>query len=417
MNGPRITAGLRGAFWDPSKLPSDMRTSVHALQTVDGAVTTGVLYAQGNERTVVCIMHPREFVPQHYLVPEILGGGAAVWVQAPRTIGSDLRLEHENSVLEVSAGCEFLRASGFERIVLLGNSGGASMYALYNQQSLKDPAARIARTPAGRPVQLNVAALPEIDGMVFVSAHPGQGALLSTCIDGSLIDESDPFSVDETLSPFANGNGFGDPPTSARYSDSFLQRYRVAQQARVARIDALARADVERRAHHRNRFKRSPNAVDASQASFASVLQIWRTDADPRCYDLSLDPSERRYGSLWGSNPAQSNFGSIGFARLCTAESWMSSWSTTTSNASMALCGPSIEQPVLLVEYSADNSVFPGDVDAIYASIGAVDKQRVRAHGDHHGHSLGPDYPDGRAVAGHAIREWLRTKFPTRSSQ
>lgn len=47
------------------------------------------------------------------------------------------------------------------------------------------------------------------------------------------------------------------------------------------------------------------------------IMTIRRTNADLRCFDLSLDPSDRKYGSLWGSDPYTSNYGSAGFARSC----------------------------------------------------------------------------------------------------
>ena len=67
-------------------------------------------------------MHPREMVVANYVVPEILKGGAAVWMLGPRTIGNDLRLEHETALLDLAAGQLFLRdVADFERCVLLGN--------------------------------------------------------------------------------------------------------------------------------------------------------------------------------------------------------------------------------------------------------------------------------------------------------
>ena len=50
-----------------------------------------------------------------YIVPEILKGGAAVWMMGPRTVGNDLRLEHETALLDLAAGQKFLRdVAGFD---------------------------------------------------------------------------------------------------------------------------------------------------------------------------------------------------------------------------------------------------------------------------------------------------------------
>jgi len=136
---------------------------------------------------------------------------------------------------------------------------------------------------------------------------------------------------------------------------------------------------------------------------------VWRTDADPRCFDLSLDPSDRKWGTVWGNDPIASNFGSIGFARSCTAESWLSTWSGLSSNASFEKCGPAIEQPALMIDYTGDNTVFPSDAAAIFASLRTRDKSRRSIRGNHHGQPLAEGEPSGQLAAGQAIQEFLRS--------
>jgi hypothetical protein len=407
----RVTAGLRGASWDPALVPSDMRTSVHPMTTTDGAPVLGYLHARGGERTAVFIMHPRELLVSHYLVPILVGAGYACWVQGPRTVGNDLRLEHELAVHDVAAGMVKLKELGFDYIVLLGNSGGASLFAFYNQQSLRDDAARIANTPGGRPTKLAGAPLPAADGFIFVAPHPGQGKLLLGMIDPSVTDEHDPLSVDDALFPFSAENGFR-PGTEggAHYAPNFLERYRSAQRDRVARIDDHARALIRERMAEKKALK-SGASGDPLKANFSGVFEVWRTDADPRCFDLSLDPSDRRWGSVWGADPMVSNVGSVGFARVCTPESWLSTWSGLSSNASFDLCGDAIEQPVLMIEYSGDNSVFPSDLNAIFESIRSGDKARQRIRGNHHGQSLRIGEPNGQEIAGATVVAWLHERF------
>jgi len=407
----RETAGFRNAGWTMGGLPEGTVVSVLPLKTLDGAATNCFLYARGRPRTVVCIMHPREFLASHYMVPALVEAGFAAFAQAPRSVGSDLRLEHEIALLDVAAGMSFLRESGFERVVLLGNSGGAGLYAFYNQQSLLAPADRIARTPAGRPTRLADAVMPVADAMVLLSPHPGQGALLMAGIDPSVVEEGDPMSVDPSLDPFDPTNGYADD--GARYDPAFLERYRRAQRDRIVRLDASARAMVERRREAARQTKEGRS--DARRAAaYQEVFCVWRTDADPRAWDLSLDPSDRRRGSLWGSDPFKSNWGGVGFGRICTPESWLSTWSGLTSNATMARCGPAIEQPTLMVEYTGDQAVFPGDVDEIFDAIGAPAKDRLRFRGDHHGQPIARGEPAGREAAAAAITEWIGDTVETR---
>ena len=254
--------------------------------------------------------------------------------------------------------------------------------------------------------------MPLVDGFVLVSPHPGQGKLLQSMIDPSLTDESDAFSIDPELFPFSKENGYRRAEEGgARYAPEFIERYRRAQAARVSRLDDSARELIRLRMAAKKRMKERPCLSDAMVSSHQHIFQVWRTDADLRCFDLSLDPSDRRFGSVWGSRPMASNVGSVGFARNCTPESWLSTWSGLSSNASFEKCGPAITQAVLMIEYSGDNSVFPSDLDAIFDSLGSTDKQRTRMRGNHHGQSLTLDEPNGQDLAGAAAVEWLQAKF------
>lgn len=405
------TAGLRATHWAGDRLPEGVSLTAHALTTGDGAAVTGFLFRSGGERTVVCTMHPREMVVTNYIVPEVLQGGCALWIQAPRSVGNDLRLEHELALQDLAAGQRFLRdEAAFEHRVLLGTSGGGPLAAFYCQQAALRADLRILRTPGGRPTRLERTDLPEPDGVIFLSAHLGQGRLMQNVIDPSVVDETDPFSIDPALSAFNPENGYVKAPNSSSYDASFLARYRQAQLERVERIDAFAREQVHRKQEARRRLKETAAADDAALAAFSPIFQVWRTDADPRCFDLSLDPSDRAYGSLWGANQVASNYGSIGFGRVCTPEGWLSNWSSLSSNAGMERCAPDVGQPTLMIEYTGDNSVFPSDADTIFDAIGAADKTRCKVHGNHHGKPIAEGAPNGQLVAGERIRTWLEDK-------
>ncbi|MES2415246.1 MAG: alpha/beta hydrolase [Pseudomonadota bacterium] len=411
---PRPTAGLRGASWNVDRLPAGMRTTVAAVPTHDGAQITGYLHACGGEKTVVVIMHPRELLVTHYLVPYIVAAGYACWVQGPRTVGNDIRLEHEVALLDVAAGLQHLQTLGFDKTVLLGNSGGASLFAFYNQQASLGPEQRLSRTPGMRPVKLGEAPMPAVDGLVFVAPHPGQGRLLMNCIDPSVTDEARPLQLDATLNPFLEANGFRPRPQSSQYTPAFAERYRAAQRARVARIDASAKKVIADRLAARGRAKAGGSEQDTMEGAFNAIFEVWRTDADLRAFDLTMDASDRRWGTVWGADPAASNLGAVGFGRVCTAESWLSTWSGLASNASFDKCGAAITQPALMVYYTGDNTVFPSDADEIYSQIAAKDKARVNVKGNHHGHALAAGDVWPQDVAGAAIAGWLQARFPVR---
>ncbi|GJH14217.1 alpha/beta hydrolase [Caballeronia novacaledonica] len=408
-----VTAGLRGANWDPALMRRPYKVVPYALQTADGQKTLGFLFSRtGTEKTVVSIMHPREMSVTHYLVPSVLDAGCACWVQGPRSIGNDLRLEHEIALLDVAAGMSHLRALDFKNIVLLGNSGGGALYAFYNQQSNLAPEARIRRTPGGRPTGLSEAEMPTADGLILVSPHPGQGTILLNSLDPSVGDENDPMSVDSALDPFSAENGYDLEARRGHYSQEFVQRYKAAQIVRAEKLDAHSRELIARKQEARKRVKDGiASASERRVAGYAPIFQVWRTDADLRAWDTSIDPSDRKVGSLWGNDPFTSNWGSVAFGRVVTPESWLSTWSGLSSNASFAKCASSIEAPTLLLEYTGDQCAYPEDFERIYSDIAAKDKSRVKVRGNHHGMALTRDDPSGREVAGQHIGTWLDRTF------
>jgi pimeloyl-ACP methyl ester carboxylesterase len=405
------SAGFLNTDWSPRDVPDGTVTRNVALRTADNSAVTGSLYIRGKVDTVVCVMHPREFMACHYLIPDIVESGCAAWSQGSRSVGNDLRLEHETALFDVAAGLNFLRSKGLKKIVLLGNSGGASLYSFYVQQSSLAASRRLQLTPGGRPTKLDSLTMPEIDGFVFVAPHPGQGQLLMGCIDPSVTDERDPLSVDPLFDALDPQNGFSEPPRSSKYSAEFLDRYRIGQRARVARLDAIAKNLISNRMVARKAAKAGGDEKLRRLGAHTPIMTIWRTDADPRCFDLSIDPSDRGYGTLWGKDPRSANYGAVGFARNCTPEAWLSTWSALSSNAALSKTAPSIEQPTLLVEYTGDVSTFPSVAKEIFASIGASQKSHIRIRGDHHGRALTPGEELGRIIAGQKIRDWLREQF------
>jgi len=400
-----------GIDWYPQSPPADTETNAFTLRTEDGAAVLGTLYVRGKPRNVACLMHPREYFGAHYLVPALLESGMAVWTQGARSIGNDLRLEHEQAVVDAAAGIDFLRRRGFEKIVLIGNSGGSGVYSYYIQQSSLAPEQRLAKSVVGKPTGFDKVSMPPVDGMIYLAPHPGQGRLLMGCIDPSVTDEHDALSVDPELDPFNPDNGYVAEPGKSRYAPDFIERYRKAQRARVERLDEVARRLIERRQSARRQVKEGgAERALRLQAAHTPIMTVWRTDADLRCLDLTLDPSDRAPGSIWGSDPLVSNYGAVGFGRLCSPESWLSTWSGVSSHAALEKTAPSVTMPTLLVEYTGDQTTFPLQVQEIFSWIGAGDKQHVRVRGDHHGRPFAGEEESGRSAAAKSMTDWLASR-------
>ncbi|GAA1141946.1 hypothetical protein GCM10009630_45650 [Kribbella jejuensis] len=387
--------------------PENVETTVHQLTTSDGATVSGVLRVPPGARTVVTLMHPRQDVTHHASVPYLLRYGYAVWTQGSRSPNNDLNLLHEQAIVDFAAGHVRLRELGFERVVCLGHSGGATLAAFYCQQAGLSPGARLTATPAGRPVPLGETEMPLPDGCVFMAPHPGQGALLLRVIDPSVVDESDPLSVDPSLDPFAAANGFVPAPESTSYDAQFVAAYRAAQAARVARIDERALEWVAESRTANRAFKTSDAVADRRRAIAPRLLTTYRTDADLRNVDLSLDPNERPYGSLFGRRPDLTNYGLVGFARIATAEAWLSTWSANTTNADFARCAPGVTVPSLLLELTGDQASFPADIARFRAALATDDVAVASVPGTHFGGPLSEGAPTGTELAAQAIADWL----------
>lgn len=407
-SGTRLGAGRYIVAAEP---PASTVTSVHELTTADGAKVSGVLRSVPGSTTVVAVTHPRLDTTHHVLVPELLARGYAVWTQGTRSVNNDIALVHEQALLDVAAGQVFLRERGFGSVVTLGHSGGGTLFAFYHEQAGAAPDDRLSRTPAGRPVDLASAAMPLPDGAVFLAPHPGQGALLMRSIDPSVADESDPMSVDPSLDPFAPANGFVDAPGNSHYAPEFVERYRRAQRDRVARLDARARERVEDAAAARRRHAETGDPADRRASIAPRILTVYRTDADLRFTDLTLDPNDRPYGSLFGRRPDLTNYGLVGFARLATPEAWLSTWSGLSSRADFLRCAPGVTAPTLFVELTGDQACFPADARAMIDALGATTTAHERVAGTHFGGPIAEGAPTGASLAAVVIGDWLDATF------
>jgi len=401
---------------DPS-----VRQEPVTLEALDGGVSSGILYPADGAKTVVCFMHPKADMSRHYAIPVLVDAGYAAFGHNSRWPNNDELCVHETLLLDVAAGVRCLRGRGFTNIIACGNSGGGSLYAFYQAQAVTPPAERLTRTPAGDPIDLT-GDLPPFDAYINLAAHLGEGQILMHMIDPSVTDETDPLSCDPALDPFNPDNGYRQPPESSTYAPAFVERYRAAQRARVARLDATARELLQRRRSARETIAGNDFADrawhDQAHALRGAVLcpymVVYRTEADLRAFDLSLDPSERDAGSLFSYRPDLTNYMEFGFARVQTPRAWLSTWSGLSSNADVVANAAKIAVPSLVLYYRGDNGIFPSDARAVYEALAAADKQLASAPGDHYGFAVGTQERTGAPQALARVVTWLRERFPAR---
>jgi len=407
------------------ELPADVRYRVERIVPDDGIPSRGILYWRGpaTPRTVVYLMHPRSDFSQHYAIPALVDHGYAAFGHASRWVNNDAAMIHETVLLEIAAGMRLLRERyGFRHVVLLGNSGGGSLFAYYQAQATTPPPGRVSRTPAGDPPDLNHHTLLPADGFVSLAAHVGQGKFLLRAIDPSVVEEPDPLSCDPTLDMYDPANGFRRPPAATRYPADFVARYRAAQRARVSRLDARAWQRLASERYFAAQLAAAPPSLPPSERAFLErrvrlddVMVIYRTTAELAYMDLSLEPSDRRIGDLFSDRPDLANYGSpFAFGRLSTPRAWLSTWSGLSSRASLLDNLPKVDLPTLVLCYSGDNAVYRSDADAQYVASPVSDKTFTVIEGaDHYGIPLVGTVKDTRAEVMVLLGDWLRARFPT----
>ena len=402
-----------------------VRQRVVQLYAADSGKARAILYRPpgGNPRTVILMAHPRADFAHHYSIPYWVEACFAACALNTRYLNNDTMMLHENLILDLAAAIRFLREEeGFERIVMLGNSGGGSLFAYYDAQARAPKGERAAAPPGGGPPDLNRFELSAADGLILLAAHPGQGIVLMGSIDAAVADEHDPFASDPELDMYDERNGYRTPPEPSRYAPQWLERYRAAQRARVARLDAIARshlaaAEQARAASKRPDFAAAPAADRAliqRRAMRPQIMVIYRTQANPNYLDLTLDPSERAVGSIFSPRPDLFNYHAFGLAHVATPEAWLSTWSGLSSRANLIRNLPAVTVPTLVVGAMADQDIFIADAHAQLAASGAIDKQLEFIEGADHFMRAGgsrAELGDPRPRLMNLMSGWVRERF------
>ncbi len=137
---------------DFGDIDSSVRQRPVHLYAADFGKSRGILYkpSKGKPRMVVIMAHPRADFSTHYSIPFWIDAGFAAFGFNTRYLNNDAMMLHENLLLDVAAGIRFLREEeGFEKIVMLGNSGGGSLFAYYDAQARTQKGGRVEAPPGG----------------------------------------------------------------------------------------------------------------------------------------------------------------------------------------------------------------------------------------------------------------------------
>lgn len=332
-------------------------------------------------KTALIATHYNVDFSEHYLGPYMAERGFGFLGWNTRFRGNEAYFLLEHALIDIGAGVHWLKeTAGVEQVVILGNSGGGSLMGAYQSQA---QGVTMTPTPGLKlPDALND--LEPADMYVSLCAHLGRPEVLTDWFDPSITDESDPTSIDESLNMYNPEHG---PP----YSEAFIDRYRTAQRARNDRLTAWCHEELAR-LKERSMFDRAFN--------------MYRTWADLRLMDGTIDPSDREVGRCYAGDPKAANFSPRGIGLNNTLRTWLSMWSLKDSHCSGGAHLARITQPALVVQSTADTGVFPSDARSIHDAMGSRDKQLEMIPGDHYLES--PD--DARDNTADMIADWIRSR-------
>ncbi len=384
-----------------NRLDPSVRTEVVYLDASDTAQSFGILYrpAGVEPKTAVYLMHPRGEFTRHYVVPGLTARGYAVFGQNSRYLNNDTHMIHERLLFDIAAGMRYLKAAGFERVILLGNSGGGSLLGFYQSQASRAAGDRLKQAPGGEPIELTAEVMPEGDLYIAVAAHLGEGRFMLNVLDPSVTNEMDPTSIDPEWDMYNPANGYGTWPRQSNYDRQWLAEYRKRQVERNRRLDNIAREYIAEHRYFRGKLMK-PGDLDAEERYFAQrrgrlgrYMVIYRTLANPAYLDPSIDPSRRPLGSIFSpADPIIGNYGPGGLARIMTPGAWLSTWSGLSSQADLPDTIREVTIPTLIVYADGDCDIFPAEQEELLEKSGAQDKQlRILPWADHYLNAVGDE--------------------------
>jgi pimeloyl-ACP methyl ester carboxylesterase len=411
------------AFTD---LDPAVRRDVVYLDATDTAQSFGILYRPPNHdpRTAVYLMHPRGEFTRHYVVPGLTARGYAVFGHNSRYLNNDIDMVHERLLFDIAAGMRHLKDQGFEKIVLLGNSGGGSLLGFYQSQASCPPSERLTSTPGGERVNLTTEVMPVGDLYIAVAAHLGEGRFMLNVMDPSVTDEDDPTVADHAWDMYNPANGYRPFPEPSSYDRAWLGAYREKQRERTKRLDDVARAYIADHRDARTQM-RSPDFAALPGEARAAITRrgwlgrymiIYRTLANPAYLDPTIDPSNRPLGSIFSpGDPIIGNYGPGGLARVMTPRAWLSTWSGLSSHADLPDTIGHVTIPTLIVYADGDCDIFPSEQRELLEKSGAADKTAMElSWANHYLHPVGEEgarLPDPRERVIDMIVPWIEARI------
>ncbi|MGA2950842.1 MAG: alpha/beta hydrolase [Caulobacteraceae bacterium] len=355
---------------------------------IDDAVVLQAQLIRGSNPsdTALIVMHPIGAPAYLPVFAQLARAGHHIIACASRYSTGDAPLEMENVVLDLGACIRDAKErQGYEKIVLLGWSGGGSLMAGYQAEAEK-PVVQL--TASGEETPLAGAKLISGDAIMLVASHRSRHQLLTGQIDPSVLNEIEPDQRDPSLDIYDTAN-----PAQPPYSAEFVRRYRAAQIARNRKISEWAKDRLT-----------SLKAKGLEHDEFCFVTH--RTMADLRWVDPTVDPNQRRPNWTYLGDPRVVNNSASALARFSSLRGWLSQWSYDYAQFDSVVSGPRITIPGAVITAGADDACPPEHTDLMFEALGSRDKAKVTIDQANH-YFTGADGKSQLSEAVTIISRWL----------
>jgi NAD(P)H-dependent FMN reductase/dienelactone hydrolase len=356
----------------------------------DAVVLQGQLM-RGDEKsnTVLVVMHPVGAPAYLPIFSRLAQSGHHILACGSRYWNGDAALQMENVLVDLAACVRHARERlGYERVVLLGWSGGGSIMAGFQAEAERRT---ILQSASGEPTTLSSTALLPGDALLLIASHRSRHHLLTGQLDASIRDEQHPEQQDPALNLYDPEN-----PNQPPYDSSFLAHYRAAQVARNRHITEWVRGRLAALKH-------------VGRAHDEECFVVQGTMADPRWLDPAIEPNDRKAGWTYLGDPRIVNNSPVALGRYSSLRSWLSQWSLDAAQVDSVVAGPRISVPSLVVTASADDACPVSHTQEMFEALASKDKQSHRIEGANHYFS-GPKGREHLEMAARVIGGWLRER-------
>jgi pimeloyl-ACP methyl ester carboxylesterase len=364
-------------------------------ETYGFAASTGRVFLEGQyllprgktSRTLFLFMHPTGVLHLLPMPMTMASAGLHILCAASRYPRNDSALIMENVAIDMGAWVREARERGYDKVILMGWSGGGSLSLFYQAEA---EAPTITHTAAGEPLDMASAGLTPADGVIFIAAHLSRAQVLTEWIDPSVLDEADPDRRDPDLDIYDAAC-----PNKPPFTADFVTRFRAAQIARNRHITAWCQEWLE--------TLRKRGNVEVERP-----FVVHRTMCDVRWIDSAVDPNGRPANWCYLGDPRTVNVTPAGLARYTSLRSWLSQWSYDLSPANGPKNAARVKNtPVLQIENGADDAV-PATHNPIIRDALATPRKRFRRiEGASHYYR---DQPEKMAECLAHITDWTRAE-------